>query len=96
LCAESNREKLPEASPKPPKDVESPTLDHNGNGTPSWSDDDPVAGEKPKSNPSLDQSTFLDDELPYRERSIWSRHLRDKLQDLAIDLTEHNDALEQT
>ncbi|KAL2785135.1 hypothetical protein BJX66DRAFT_329502 [Aspergillus keveii] len=73
LCVESNRKKkLPEASPKPPKDVESCTLDYNGNGNPGWSDDDPVAGEKPISNPSLDQSTFHDDELPYRARSLWS------------------------
>jgi hypothetical protein len=85
------KKKLPEASPKPPKDAESCTLDYNGNGNPGWSDDDPVAGEKPISNPSLDQSTFHNDELPYRARSLWSRHLRDKLHDLAIDLTEHNE-----
>ncbi|KAL3444880.1 hypothetical protein BJX65DRAFT_310470 [Aspergillus insuetus] len=72
-CArKATAKKLPEASPKPPKDVESPTLDSNGNGTPSWFDDDSVAGEKPISNPSLDQNTFHDDELYYRERSIWS------------------------
>ena len=46
----------------------------------------------PEPEPIAEEGCFDDHELPYREKSIWSRHLRDKFSGLKFDLSAHKQA----
>ena len=80
---EAPTEKWPEPVPEPEQPEPEPR-------TEEWPE--PV----PEHESIAEEGCFDDHELPYREKSIWSRHLRDKFSGIKFDLSAHEKASANT
>lgn len=81
-----NAEPGPEPGPEPEAEPEPPTEE--------WPE--PAPEPAPEPEPVAEEGFFCDHELPYREKSIWSRHLRDKFSGIKFDLSAHEKASANT